>query len=211
MLSYLCETRPWVERIIVIAHNAKAIELHFILHRAILKWKVELIMNGLKIMCMLMGQLVYLDSISFLPFALRKLSDAFGLTVRKSWYPHYFNTRANLGYVGKFPDVSYYGVDEMSESEKEFLVWHEGQQDLSLFDNIRDLAAYCQADVSVLREACQILRREFLHIGNIDVFLESITIASAFNKVFRKWFLKPDTIGLISSGGYSGNVNYSNK
>jgi G:T-mismatch repair DNA endonuclease (very short patch repair protein) len=29
--------------------------------------------------------------------------------------------------------------------------------------------------------------------------------------VLRKRFLKPDTIGLIPSGGYSGNVNYCNK
>jgi hypothetical protein len=102
----------------VIAHNAKAFDLNFILHRAILmKWNVELIMNGLKIMCMDMWHLVFLDSISFLPFTLRKLSDAFGVTVSKSWYPHYFNTRANLDYVGKSLDVSYHGVDEMSASE----------------------------------------------------------------------------------------------
>jgi ribosomal protein S27AE len=31
MLSYLCESRPWVERIIVIAHNAKAFDLHFVM------------------------------------------------------------------------------------------------------------------------------------------------------------------------------------
>ena len=63
----------------------------------------------------------------------------------------------------------------------------------------------------MLREACQILRREFLQTGNIVVFLESINIASACNKVLRKRFLKPDTIGLIPSGGYRGNVNYSSK
>jgi len=62
-----------------------------------------------------------------------------------------------------------------------------------------------------MREACQILRREFPYIDNIDLFLEPITIASACNKVFCKRLLKPDTIGLIPSGGYSGNVNYSNK
>jgi hypothetical protein len=142
MLSYLCEPRPWAERILVIAHNAKAFDLHFILHRVIfLKWKVELIMNGLKIMCMRMEHLLFLDIISFLPFALRKLSDAFGLTVSKSWYSHYFNTRANLDYVGKFPDVSYYSIDKMSVSEREeFLAWYEGQQG-ELFDNRRVLAA----------------------------------------------------------------------
>ena len=62
-------------------------------------------MNGMKIMCMRVEHLVFLDSVSFLPFALRKLSEAFGLTIAKSWYRHYFNTRANLDYVGKIPDI----------------------------------------------------------------------------------------------------------
>jgi len=56
-----------------------------------------------------------------------------------------------------------------------------------------------------------VFRREFIQIGNIEVFLEAITIASACNKVLRKQFLKPDTIGLITTGGYSGNVNYIKK
>ena len=55
------------------------------------------------------------------------------------------------------------------------------------------------------------LRREFLHIGNIEVFLESVTIASSYNNLLRKRFLKNNTIGLISPGGYTGKVNYSNK
>ena len=81
MLSYLCESRPWAENIVVIAHNAKAFDLHFILNRTVLmKWQVELIMNGLKIMCMRVERLVFLDSVSFLPFDLRKLPEAFGLT-----------------------------------------------------------------------------------------------------------------------------------
>jgi hypothetical protein len=50
-----------------------------------------------------------------------------------------------------------------------------------------------------------------MQIGNIDVFVESITIASACNKVLRKTFLKPDTIGLICAGGYTCNNKYSNK
>jgi len=79
MLKYLCESRPWTEKIVVIAHNAMAFDLHFILNRAILiKWKVELIMNGLKIMCMRVEHLVFLDSVSILPFALRKLPEALG-------------------------------------------------------------------------------------------------------------------------------------
>ena len=112
MLTYLCRPRPWVNKIVAIAHNAKAFDLHFILNRAVLlKWQPELIMNGLKIMCMKMEHLVFLDSVSFLPFALRKLTEAFGLTARKSWFPHYFNTKENLDYVGLIRDVSYYGAN----------------------------------------------------------------------------------------------------
>jgi len=94
MLSYLCEPRPWDKKIVAIAHNAKSFDLHCILNRAVLlKWQPELIMNGMKIMCMKMKHLVFLGSVSFLPFALRKLPDAFGLAASKSWYPHYFNMR----------------------------------------------------------------------------------------------------------------------
>jgi hypothetical protein len=50
LLSYLCEDHPCCTQIIVIAHNAKAFDPHFILKRAIfLKWRPELIMSGQKI------------------------------------------------------------------------------------------------------------------------------------------------------------------
>jgi hypothetical protein len=78
----------------------------------------------------------------------------------------------------------------MSESERrEFLDWYEGHKG-ELFDNKRVLETYCQDDVTVLRQACQIFRREFMSIGNIEVFLESIIIASACNKVLRKQFFE---------------------
>ena len=63
----------------------------------------------------------------------------------------------------------------------------------------------------MLRDACRVQRCEFIQIGNIDLILDSVTIASACNKVMRKRFLKPNTICLIPSGRYTGNVNYSNK
>jgi hypothetical protein len=48
-------------------------------------------------------------------------------------------------------------------------------------------------------------------IRNIEVFLEVITIASAWIKFPCKRFLKQDTFALIPSGGYMGNINYSKK
>jgi len=84
LLTYLCKPRPWANKVVAITHNAKAFDLHFILNRAImLKWKPELIMSGLKIMCMKMDHLIFLDSVSFLPYALRKLPEAFGMSASK--------------------------------------------------------------------------------------------------------------------------------
>ena len=104
--------------VIGIAHNAKSFDGQFTLQRAILlKWRTELNLSGLKIICMRMEHLLFIDSISYLPMPLHKLPEAFGLSVRISWYPHYFNTKTNLNYVGPMPDVSQYGVDEMSMSE----------------------------------------------------------------------------------------------
>jgi len=86
-------------------------------------------MNGLKIMCIRLEHLVFLDSVSFLPFPLRWLPEVCGLTVAKSWYHHYFNTEENLDYIGPLPDVSYYAVNEIGEGERsEFSEWYEKQE-----------------------------------------------------------------------------------
>jgi len=53
-------------------------------------------------------------------------------------------------------------------------------------DKRRVLESYGQAHVTVLRETCRTFRKHFLQIGNVEVFLESMTITSACKKVFRK-------------------------
>ena len=63
----------------------------------------------------------------------------------------------------------------------------------------------------MLRQACIVFRHEFIDFGNVDVFTESVTTASACNKILRKRFLKPNPTGLIQTCGYSCNVNKSKK
>jgi hypothetical protein len=150
---------------VAIAHNARGYDGQFILQRAILlKWRPELILNALKIICMNMEYQTFIDNISYLPKPLRKLPKAFELSVRKSWYPHYLNTKTNLNYVGPMPDVSQHGFDKMSVSERrEFKAWYDKQKDM-VFDNTRVLEKYSQDDVTVLRQACEIFRRDFIEI-----------------------------------------------
>ena len=148
-------TRPWANKFVAITHNAKTFDLHFITSMAILlKWKPELIMKGLKIMCIKIEPLDFLDRVSFLSCFLRKLPETFGLSASKSWYHHYFNTEENLNFVGPIPDVSYYGVNEMSEEDRnEFLVWYENHKS-EHFDNRYVLETYTQDVFTVLRQAC---------------------------------------------------------
>jgi hypothetical protein len=91
------------------------------------------------------------------------------------------------------------------EERREFLPWYESQKS-EIFDNRRVHEIYSQDDVTILRQACRVFRREITQIANKDVFIKSTMIASVCNKVLRKRFLHPDTIGLIPTGGYSATT-----
>ena len=91
-----------------------------------------------------------------------------------------------------------------------FLAWYEARNSRP-FHKRKVLDTNCHDDVTLLRQACRVYRREFLQIRNIEVILESLTIASACNKALRRNFLKPCTIGLITTGGYTCNNIYSKK
>jgi len=80
----ICVNRDGCAIVIAIAHNARGFDAQFILDRVIvLKWTPELIFNGQKIICMKIQHVTFLDSISFMPMALRKLPEAFGLSANK--------------------------------------------------------------------------------------------------------------------------------
>jgi hypothetical protein len=64
------------------------------------------------------------------------------------------------------------------KERKEFQAWYESQKP-DPFDNRRVLGLSSQDDVTVLRQPRRVFSREFLQIGYIEFFLESITIASA--------------------------------
>ena len=171
LLTYLCKQRPWCEKVVAIAHNTKGFDAYIILDRAILlKWTPKLILNGQNIVSMTVYHLTFLDSNSFLPMGLRELPEAFRLTASKSWHSHYFKTQANRDYFGPIPGIDQYCTDQMSESERrEFMAWYDTQKDIA-FDNRHVLERYCQDDVTVLRQASQIFCRNFIEVGNVDVF-----------------------------------------
>jgi hypothetical protein len=68
-----------------------------------LRWELKLIMDGSKIL-----------SIVVEPMSLKSTPKSFDLTRRKGYYPHFFNTASKINYVGPNPEPEFYGADFMS-------------------------------------------------------------------------------------------------
>ena len=70
----------------------------------------KIIYNGSKIMYMMVEKDLHIkviDSLNFLPMKLSKLPEVFGLKeLKKSWFPHFFNSQENQRYVGHYPTLN---------------------------------------------------------------------------------------------------------
>ena len=144
LLSYICEPRPWCNKVVAITHNAKAFDSQFIIKGAILlKWNLQIILSELKIISMRMQHLHFLDSITYLPMLLRKSPKEFWLSPSKSWYPQYFNTNANLDYVDTIADIGYFAPDEMGREREGISCLGMTSRKIKI-DNRRVLEQYCQ-------------------------------------------------------------------
>jgi hypothetical protein len=193
----------------LISHNGGSFDNVIVLEQILNNFflKVDTVYKGAKILTMTVPEykLRFIDSMSFLPMALKKLPAAFDLQSKKGDFPHFFNLSKNFNYVGPIPDIKYYGADNMSAAGRnEFLEWYEKQGD-KVFDFQREILAYCRSDVCVLREACTKFRQlvmettannvEFderglpIYIAAVDPFSCS-TLAGLCLTVFRSKFLK---------------------
>ncbi|XP_031334749.1 uncharacterized protein LOC116166444 [Photinus pyralis] len=96
----------------------------------------------------------------------------------------------------------------MPEDREKFILWYNENKD-KVFDMQKEIVSYCVSDVNILTTACLKFRDLLIQAGNICPFSEACTIASSCNKLFRRNFLKADTIGLIPRNGYRYRDNQS--
>jgi len=193
-------------RLIVIAHNLQSYDGYFITREMYRDGKqLTQIRNGAKILELEHFDIRFIDSLNFFAMPLKAFPKTFGLkyTERneageeveafyaKGWFPHLFNRRENEDYVGPMPPKSEYMPETMSLEEREsFEKWYEEQvKQNAVFDFRRDIKAYCQMDVTILREGCQMFQRLFqtkTEIAEQKILgfnpFEHITIASACNR-----------------------------
>ena len=196
----------------VVAHNGQGYDHQFVLNYILTKTRhtPELIMRGTKIISMELDNLKFIDSLNFLPMGVAALPKAFGLTaMKKGYFPHLFNLAENEVYIGPMPSIEMYSPDTMkTEARAEFMEWYQDNKN-SVFDFRKELVEYCVSDVEILAQACIKFRGLLLTAGNVCPLTEACTIASTCNKVFRRKYLSPDTIGIIPKGGYRWTDNQS--
>ena len=202
------------EDFIAIAHNMKSYDGYFILNYIISnilpnEKLPEVLLSGSKILLIKFGKIIIKDSINFMPMALSKLPKTFSLKeLKKGYFPHFFNSPENQNYVGKYPDLKFYGADLLNHKERENLIlWHSKQN--GIFDLQKELLDYCKSDVDILKQSCIAFRNLFLEITKrdesdkgVDPFVDSLTLASACHLVYRRNFMPENTIGLIPPMGY---------
>ena len=100
----------------------------------------------------------------------------------------------------------------MSEIEpKKFFNWYNENAENYIFDFKKEIVEYCRMDVEILRRACLAFRKIFLAIGKTDPFVSATTMASACSYLYRKNFLKPNTIGRPPPNGYRRADKHSQK
>ena len=121
---------------------------------------------------------------------LAKLPEAFGLdTLRKGFFPHFFNTEENQNYVGPYPEAKMYGADAMSSQDRDlFEAWHVARTS-ETFDFSKEMLDYCWSDVDILRRACLEFRRLLMSITDGIDPLQYLTIASVCMAIFRSKFM----------------------
>ena len=95
-IDYHRQSSPFANMVYVISHNFRGYDPQFLLRKFLEpRWVPKLIMDGTKILSMVVENLQFLDSLNYLPMSLKSMPKSFDLTCKKGYY-HFFNTANNL-------------------------------------------------------------------------------------------------------------------
>ena len=194
----------------VLAHNFQGYDGYFVIHQYYGDNRiVEQLRNGCKLLEVKHDRLRFIDSLSFFQMPLSAFPKTFGLTeLCKGYFPHKFNHPDHQTYVGPVPALDYYMPETLSPKDRQALeTWHQQQRD-KVFDFQKELVAYCQSDVRLLKQGCLTFKRLFETLTGFNPF-EHITIASACNRDLRMNRMIPNSIASEPVRGWRNSINQS--
>ena len=192
--------------IIVIAHNSRAYDIHFIIKHCLDNNYIpkNIIKKGSKVLSMYIKNIHFLDSLSFLQISLKCLPKMFGIEdTCKGRFQHKFNVPTNWNVVQRgLPSIEFYQPGMMKIDEREqFLNWYE-QNKHNNFDFKTELIKYCETDVIILMKSVMSLRSLWQDIFKIDLLTRNVTLPMAVFEVFKANYLKSNVIAIIPVEGY---------
>ena len=83
-IDYLRPSRPFADKVYVISHNSRGYDAQFLLTKFLeLRRTPQLIMDGSKILSIVLEDLHFLDSLNYLPVSLKSIPKSFNLTCKK--------------------------------------------------------------------------------------------------------------------------------
>ena len=193
-------------RIKVIAHNAKSYDIHFIVKYCLENnfTPKDVVKKGSKILSLVLKHIQFIDSLSFLPMALKKLPSTFGIkNTEKGDFPHKFNKPENWFRIDNcLPDIKYYSVNQMKCDERmKFLDWYESNKN-NTFDFQREIIKYCKNDVYILSHAFMMFRDQWIENFRIDCITRCITLPQAVMEIYKTKYLSEYQIAIIPRFGY---------
>ena len=194
----------------VLAHNFQGYDGYFVIHQYYDDNRiVQQLRNGCKLLEVQHDRIRFIDSMSFFQMPLSAFPKTFGLTeLKKGYFPHLFNHTDHQTYVGPVPALDYYMPETMSPEEKQvFETWHQQQRN-KVFDFQKELVAYCQSDVRLLKQGCLTFKRLFETLTGFNPY-EHITIASACNRDLRMNRMIPNSIASEPVRGWRNSINQS--
>ena len=196
--------------VIAIFHNLKGYDGMFILQHCYATHREveDQITVGTKILSLRSDRLTFKDSLCFLPFPLANFPTTFGIEeLCKGFFPHRFNTLENQDYDGVMPPRDTYDPDGMSAKKKaEFERWYDEKVAAHYrFVLRREMEAYCESDVKLLKAGCRKFREEFKQKADFDPLEKCVTIASACNRFWRKKLVPKRKIASEPPRGWHGS------
>ena len=197
----------------VLAHNFQGYDGYFVVHQYHSDSRiVQQLRNGCKLLEVKHDRIRFIDSLSFFQMSLSAFPKTFGLTeLKKGYFPHKFNIPEHQNYVDIVPALDYYMPETMSPEGKQALEkWHQEQRAQNvLCDFQKELVAYYESDVRLLKQGCLTFKRLFEAQAGFNPF-DQITIASACNKDLHMNRMIPNSIASEPTLGWKNRINHSN-
>jgi len=200
---------------IFISHNGKSYDNYFIMrylqkNKLAKETNLSAVTDGQKILTFKFRSRIFKDSSLFIARPLESFTKTFGLgQLKKGFFSHTFNRPENFNYIGPHPSAESYKPEFFSQAKKaEFEKWHLDSKDKE-FDFNKEIREYCWSDVSLLAEGCikfSEMNKEASKMNEADVGIDpleaNLTISSFCNKLFRKKYMKKDSIAWVPANGY---------